>query len=78
MKKLLLRVLLQAALMAVFVLLVIQAAIVCFWLPGPLHIISTFLSWVGLGVAWQETARRFPRWIGLEAKAPQLPPDDVQ
>jgi hypothetical protein len=77
MKKLLLRILLQVALMAIFVLLVIQAAIVCFWLPAPIHIILTFLSWVGLGILWQEAARRFPRWIGLERQTPQ-PPEDTQ
>jgi hypothetical protein len=69
MKKLLLLVLLQAALMGFMVLLCIQAAIWAFALPAPLHIIVTFLSWVGLGISWQEIARRFPGWLGLEKTA---------
>ena len=68
MKKLLLKILLQATLMALMVLVAIQVAVLGFMLPSPIHIIVTFLGWVGTGILWQEVAQRFPRWLGLEPK----------
>lgn len=66
MKKLFLNILLQAALMALMILAAIGVAALAFKLPAPIHIIVTFLGWVGTGILWQEVARRFPRWLGLD------------
>lgn len=74
MKKLILKILLQAALMALMILVAIQVAVLGFMLPSPIHIIATFLGWVGLGITWQEVAQRFPGWLGLEKTSSSATP----
>jgi len=65
MKKLILRILVQSALMAIMLLVAIGTAVLAHQTPQPLAIILTFLSWVAVGIGWQELSRWISRRWGL-------------
>lgn len=65
MKKLILRILVQAGLMGLAILAAVGVAALVLNAPDPLGIILAFLCWVAIGISWQETSRWVTRTYGL-------------
>jgi hypothetical protein len=63
MKKLILLILLQTALLLALFGSCLGLAALALQLPNPVGIILTFLGWAGLGTLWQELAQRLPQRI---------------